>query len=288
MTLSRRQHLTLTALSLNPWVWSPAHAQPREPMQASSWRPGTELAGWWVSEKFDGMRGLWDGNQLWSRSGKPIHAPAWFTQGWPQVPLDGELWAGRGRFEFTVGTVRQARALDADWRQLQYQVFDLPAHGASFAERHPALAALLQQSAVPWLQAVVQSKVFSPAELQQGLAAVLAQGGEGLMLHHETAQYEAGRSPGLRKLKLQDDAEARVVAHIPGGGQFQGQLGALLVEMPAQPPHGVRRFKLGSGLSKREREAPPPIGAVVSFRYRGLTASGLPRFATYWRLRPEE
>ena len=48
--------------------------------------------GWLMTEKFDGMRLLWDGSQFYSRHGKKIQVPLSITQQMPSVPLDGELW----------------------------------------------------------------------------------------------------------------------------------------------------------------------------------------------------
>ena len=79
------------------------------------------------------------------------------------------------------------------------------------------------------------------------------------------------------------DDEARVVAHVPGKGRLEGKLGALQVEMP-----GGQRFALGAGLSDADRLAPPPVGSLVTYRYRGLTPSGLPRFASFVRQRADE
>src|SRR5690606_4307703 len=70
-----------------------------------------------VSEKLDGVRGRWDGHRLWTRGGLPVAAPAWFTAGWPPVPMDGELWIGRGQFEAASAIVRGAPGNDAEWRR---------------------------------------------------------------------------------------------------------------------------------------------------------------------------
>lgn len=288
MNCSRRIHLQSSILGLLAAALPAARAQPRPLMQALPWRPVDDLQDWWVSEKFDGMRGFWDGRALWSRSGKPIAAPPWFTAGWPALALDGELWAGRGRFETTVSTVRRRQPQDEAWREIRYMVFDLPDDSQPFAQRHAALTSLLHQQGVQWLQPVVQERAHSMPALQQRLAQVVEGGGEGLMLHQGQAPYGSGRTPSLRKLKPEDDAEARVLAHLAGAGRLAGQLGALWVEMPADEQHGVRRFRLGSGLSDLQRRHPPPVGAWVSFRYQGLTEMGLPRFARYWRLRPDE
>src|SRR5215207_2926369 len=58
-------------------------------MLAKVYHPGVALQDYWVSEKFDGVRGYWDGAKLLTRGGERIAAPAWFTAGWPKTPMDG-------------------------------------------------------------------------------------------------------------------------------------------------------------------------------------------------------
>jgi DNA ligase 1 len=281
---TRRSVLLGMASACLPW-W--AHAAPTQPaplMLAKSWDNNLGLAGFWVSEKYDGVRGYWDGQRLLTRAGNPIAAPSWFTAGWPSTPLDGELWAGRGQFAQAVSTVRNQVPDDAAWRTLQYQVFDLPAHGAAFDQRIPALQAVVQQIRQPWVQAVAQATVSSAATLQTLLHDTVQAGGEGLVLHRGSAHYAAGRSDDLRKLKPLDDAEGLVVAHAAGHGKYAGQLGALWLELPPVAGQPARRFKLGTGFSDAQRRNPPPVGSWVSFHYRGETGTGLPRFASYWRM----
>jgi DNA ligase 1 len=259
----------------------PAQAQPAPVMLANVYHPGVALGEYWISEKMDGVRGYWDGARLWSRSGEPIAAPDWFTAGWPQQPLDGELWAGRGQFTHAVSTVRQQQPVDAAWRRMRFMVFDLPAHGGPFDARIPALQQLLA-TAPPWLAPVPQFRLGDDAALQRRLRDIVRQGGEGLMLHRGDALYRGVRSDDLLKLKTHDDAEARVLAQLPGHGKYEGVLGALLVETA-----DGRRFKLGSGFSDAERAAPPAVGSWVTYRYRGLNPSGIPRFASFMRIRPD-
>jgi len=100
------------------------------------------------------------------------------------------------------------------------------------------------------------------------------------MLHLAEAPYLTGRSDVLLKLKPLSDTEAVVVGHIPGKGKYQGMLGALRVEMP-----DGKQFVVGTGFTDAVRKNPPAVGAVVTYTYRGLTKNGLPRFASYLRVR---
>lgn len=251
-------------------------------MLANVYRPDLPLADYWVSEKMDGVRGYWDGRQLWTRGGEKISAPGWFTRNWPTVPLDGELWAGRGQFAKAVSTVRQQVPQEQAWRGMRFMVFDLPAHGGPFTERLAALNGLLSTLDSPYARPVVQSRVASHEALMKLLRTTVHGGGEGLMLHRGSSLYKAERNDDLLKLKPYEDADALVVAHVPGQGKYAGMLGALLVETPEG-----RRFRIGSGLSDPQRHHPPPVGSWISYRYRGLHDSGLPRFATFLRERPD-
>jgi len=241
-----------------------------------------EPGDYWISEKLDGIRAYWDGQRLITRNGNPIAAPAWFTAGWPAEPLDGELWLGRGTFGRLMGLLHRADPQDPEWRQLSYQVFDAPHLPGPFGTRLMALRHLLKAPASPYLRLLAQVRMTQRTALLALLAQVQRQGGEGLMLHRDSALYRAGRSEDLLKLKPYQDAEARVLAHLPGKGRFTGMLGALLVETE----QGVR-FRLGSGFSTAERRDPPPLGSRITFRYRGVSAHGVPRFASFLRMRDE-
>ena len=264
-------------------VLAPAlHAADSPPpvMLATSYEAGVDVQAYWVSEKLDGVRGRWDGRRLWTRGGHEIDAPAWFTAGWPRVPMDGELWMGRGRFDEVSGVVRARDADDTDWRRVKFMVFDLPAHGGPFQARVLHVRSLLGDADIAWLQPVRQFQVGDVAELDGRLDRIVDAGGEGLMLHHRDSIYRNGRSELLVKYKRHDDAEARVIAHLPGKGKYEGMVGSLLVERA----DGVR-FRLGSGLSDAQRAEPPPIGAWVTYRHDGFTSKGLPRFARFLRVR---
>ena len=249
---------------------------------ANVYRPGMRLADYWVSEKYDGVRGYWDGHTLRTRGGETVAASAWFTANWPNTPMDGELWAGRGRFSHAQSTVRQQQPDDAAWREMRFMVFDLPAHGGTFDQRLPALNQLVESLDQPWVQAVPQQRVASDAALQKLLLRTVRAGGEGLMLHRGASMYRAGRSDDLIKVKTHEDAEAKVVAHLPGQGRHAGRLGALVVEMPSG-----QRFRLGAGLTDAERDHPPPVGSWVTYRFRGTHDSGVPRFASFVRVRDD-
>ncbi|NCC23301.1 MAG: DNA ligase [Alphaproteobacteria bacterium] len=242
------------------------------------YRPGVDLDHYLVSEKLDGVRGYWNGRRLITRGGMPISAPAWFTSDFPAVALDGELWMGRGTFAFLSGTVRRSEPDEGAWRLVRYRVFDLPDHPGDFETRLSVLRGLLATSPSPFLDLVEQTRVADHDALMVALEQVVAAGGEGLMLHRRDSLYRIGRSADLLKVKPYLEADARVIAHLPGRGRHEGRLGALVVE----EADGTR-FRLGTGFSDVERDDPPPVGSVVNFKYHGRTVNGLPRFASFLR-----
>jgi DNA ligase-1 len=272
---------TCTAFSAWP---QPVEAKPRSeglalPL-AQEASDDVDPAGHLVSEKYDGARALWDGRSLRFRSGLPVTVPAWFTARLPAVALDGELWLGRGRFEALSGAVRRQQPDDAEWRQIRYMVFELPEAPGSFMQRAARLETLARAAAWPQLVAVAQDPVADRAALRARLKAVVDGGGEGLVLHRADAPYRTGRNSGLLKLKPLLDAEAVVVAHLPGRGKHTGRLGALRV----RTPDGTE-FQIGTGFSDAQRLQPPRIGALITYTYRGVTAGEVPRFASFLRVR---
>jgi DNA ligase-1 len=84
-----------------------ADAKAAPVLLAESWDGALDPAGWWMSEKLDGVRAYWDGKQLLSRLGNVLHAPDYFTKGLPAHPLDGELFLARKSFQKTVAIVRR-------------------------------------------------------------------------------------------------------------------------------------------------------------------------------------
>jgi len=270
-----------SSLALHPaWADTPPAAPAM--LLAEVYAANVDVSQYWVSEKFDGVRAQWDGRALRFRGGGTVPAPAWFTANFPTIPLDGELWIGRGQFDALSGTVRKIEPVDAEWRQVRYLVFELPGAVGDFSERVRQMREIVELAAAPWLQAVEQTRVAGRTELMQRLDAMVRAGGEGLMLHRADAPYLTGRSDALLKLKPWQDAEAVVVGHTPGTGKYQGMTGALDMEMP-----DGKRFRIGSGLTDALRRQPPPIGTRITYRYQHLTKNGVPRFPRYLRVRED-
>jgi DNA ligase-1 len=247
---------------------------------ANRYHDQIDITHYWVSEKFDGVRGYWDGTRMISRQGNIIHTPPWFVDALPETPLDGELWLGRGQFDRLSGIIRRHRINEEDWRLVKYLIFDLPASEEIFDLRIEQIKSIAIQVNRRHIQPVEQFKLDDHQALLETLDRVVKNKGEGLMLHRGASHYQNSRSDDLLKLKQSNDAEATVIEHTAGKGKYSGMLGSLLVET-----NDHRRFKIGTGFSDLERANPPPIGSLITYRYIGLTQKGIPRFASFLRIR---
>lgn len=253
---------------------------PPKILLAKTYHSNIKLENYWVSEKLDGVRAYWNGKQLVSRQGNIFLAPKWFTEVLSEVSLDGELWLGRGRFAELSGLVRRKSLNNESWKNIRFMVFDLPNSPQVFNERLKRLNKIIRHVNAKHIQLIKQYKIKTEKQLQTELELMVRQGAEGLMLHDANSYYKSGRHNDLLKLKKHEDAEAIVIKHLEGKGKYKGVLGAMLVEMVNK-----KRFKIGSGFSDKQRRSPPKIGDVITFKYYGLTKNGIPRFASFMRIR---
>jgi DNA ligase-1 len=252
-----------------------------ELMLPQSYDRSVDVSGWLMSEKYDGVRGFWDGQRMFSKNGKQFFPPPEFIRDLPPFPIEGELWGGRGTFEKTVSIVRRSYPHDG-WLELKFAIFDVPEESGGFVQRINRARLWLSQHPSSYAFVIDQIPVSDSTEVQRELERIEKLGGEGLIVRKPDGLYQAGRSMEILKVKQYEDTEAVVIGHLPGKGKNQGRLGALLAELP----NGVR-FKIGSGFSDVERQSPPPLGSVVTFKYYGLYESGIPKFPSYLRIRQD-
>lgn len=249
---------------------------------ASQFTDDVPVNDYLISEKYDGIRAIWTGKQLITRQGNSIHAPDWFVDPLPAVWLDGELWSTHNDFAFIMSTVRKNTPVDSEWQKIHYMVFDAPdqARQMPFEQRYERYTQIVNGIDASHVLPVKQFSVADNQALPSLLDTYVENGAEGLMLHRKTATFESGRTDNLLKLKPHMDAEAKVIAILNGAGKYDGMMGSILVEMPS----GIQ-FKIGSGFSDDERRNPPQPGDYVTYKYHGFTERGIPRFASFLRLR---
>jgi DNA ligase-1 len=274
----------------------PAPASPRRRSGASAAFPtggvmlakkhtGSDVRGWWMSEKFDGMRAYWTGSELFSRNGNKVYAPKWFTDALPDMALDGELMLGRGRFQETMSIVRKQTPVDKDWRKITFHVFDAPMERGGCEARWDAAKRAVR--GIGHVEMVEQVACKSPAHLKQVHDEIAALGGEGVMLREPGSPYEHRRSSRLLKVKMFDDNEARITGYEAGKGKHAGRLGAYEAVLTTGP-HKGKSFTVGTGMSDEERERPLRIGTIITVKHQGYSDSGHPRFPSFLRVRGRE
>jgi len=262
----------------------PLVAQMPGVLLAKKWSGKEDVTCYWMSEKLDGVRAIWDGERFWSRNWNPFNAPDWFRKLMPKgVVLDGELFAGRGRFGETISAVRKKVPNDAQWKQIQYLAFDLPTLDAPFEVRMKQLAKATKKGK-KHLQMVAQKLCVSEKQLGAFHRKISAAGGEGVMMRRAGSPYEGKRSSTLLKIKEFHDEEARVLGHEKGLGKNLGRLGAYQAELLSTGA----RFRVGTGLSDAHRDRPLPVGSIITVRYQELTPAGIPRFPTFVTARDYE
>ena len=238
--------------------------------------------GWWASEKYDGLRALWDGENFYSRNGKIFHAPQWFKDTLPNTPLDGELWGERSvaGFQKAVSAVRK-KVGGKEWENITYMVFDIPTSKEPFEK---VQAKLKRMDLGPYGEVAPQYKVKSKSDMLRHFDKAVRAGAEGIMLRKPGSKYSPTRSSSLLKVKPTDSSEAVVTGYQAGTGKHRGRMGAVHVYLLGDKS---KVFKIGTGFSDRERESPPPIGSIVEFKFNDKTARGIPRFPAFLRIRTD-
>lgn len=335
------------------------------------------IAGWMVSEKFDGTRAFWDGGVtrgmivedvpwaniekngryinriyatgMWSRYGNVIHAPGWLLDSLPNYPLDGELTAGRGRFQLTRSITSRLEPTE-EWRNIEYQIFDAPNYQMVFKDgtiNNPNFRKELR-GCIEWyenrvggiclpgpfhsfestykflshelvgnnnVQLAVQEQLpFTTQAAIERLHGiynnVLDEGGEGVIIRRHMSIWEPKRTAECLKFKPTKDDEAIVVGYVWGretnkGSKLLGMMGALVVdyggvifELSGFTDYERRVYSNEAGISVVEWgrrnagkridinlfECPEfPLGSRITFRYRELSDTGVPREAHYYR-----
>lgn len=239
---------------------------------------------WYISEKLDGVRCYWDGkSKLWSRLKHEFFAPDWFINALPLgIPLDGELTAGRGKFQQTVSCVKKHNPIESEWKCIQFCIFDILTQEAlqNVFEDRMKLMALLPESLIYYV--LKQQVCTGKEDVRKRLEEIIELKGEGLMLRKPKSLYEQKRSKTLLKVKRAYDAEGIVVGYEDGKGRNVGKIGALVVQLSNN-----KKVKLGSGLTDVDRADPPKIGSTVTYQYNELTDSGIPRFPRFLRVRQD-
>lgn len=248
-----------------------------------------DFDGYLMSEKLDGVRGIWDGKSLQTRQKNIINSPKFFTQNFPKFALDGELWISRAKFDEISALIRSNDVNSSLWKSVSYNIFDVPnacedfkLNPCTLEIRLRILKQYLEKNHNSYIKIIPQIPIKNSSHLEKFYNNIIQNKGEGVVIRKNLSPYEKGRSKEAMKLKPYDDAECEVVGYVEGRGKFKNQIGSLLCKMPND-----KVIKIGSGLKNKDRENPPKIGAIITYKFNGLTKNSLPRFPIFLRLRDE-
>ncbi|MGF1755360.1 DNA ligase [Vibrio makurazakiensis] len=253
---------------------------PEDLVLANRYEQGIDITQYWRSEKLDGIRAVWDGENLFTRNGNRIYAPRWFIEKLPELKVEGELWAGRGNFHLVQTTVLDKTPTDEAWKKIDFMLFDMPGAAGDYQKRYYNIIHWVNSINEPHIKYIEHTPIQSEQELFFELDNIDFDNGEGLMLRKVSSRYQAGRSNDLLKLKRHHDSEALVIGYKPGTGKYKGMMGSVLVRLESG-----EEFYIGSGFTDAKRLSPPEIGSTITFRYNGLTQNGIPKFARFVRER---
>ncbi len=253
--------------------------------------------GWYLSEKYDGYRALWDGKNFYSRGNHKFNVPEWFKAFMPpSIALDGELFLGRECFE-KCGIFRRKIPDSEEWIKLdvKYQVFDSPSYKGLFEERQDFIRKLVenrckklksykQKNIKCPLVYTKQIKVSTEEEVRNIFNKLVKEGAEGVMLRAPSSPYEPKRSSLLLKVKQLFDAECKIIGYKMGTGKYENMLGAFRCELLNNSDIHFDISGMDDSIRKNYKKT-HPIGTIVTFTYMGLSNKGVPRHPNYLRIR---
>jgi len=160
--------------------------------------------GWLASEKLNGCRSYWDGVQFWTRGGKVIKAPKWFTKSLPQMHLDGEIHAGRGvgfgnensAYKVAMTAVRRGGEWfnECDEEPIRFTAFDAPQVAGNWLDRLTAIPAGMR---------IEHVRIADIHHFVSYLTNLRKLGAEGAMFRNPTTYYETGCTENLLRWKFE-------------------------------------------------------------------------------------
>lgn len=243
-----------------------------------------------MSEKLDGVRGIWDGKNLKTRKGNIIRTPRYFIQNFPPFALDGELWIKRNSFDEISALVRSNDDKNILWKNVTYNVFDVPNACKEFnikctlENRLNILKQYLLKNKNQYIKIIPQIKIQNKKHLQEFYNELIKNKAEGIVIRKNDLEYENKRSKNALKYKPFEDSECEVIGYTQG--KYENQIASLLCKTIINNEEKI--IKISSGLMQKDRLNPPKIGSVITYKFSGYTKNNLPKFPSFLRVRYEK
>ena len=237
------------------------------------------ITNWYMSEKLDGIRAYWNGKEFISKNGNKIYAPIWFTKDFPPFELDGELWSKREDFE-NIQNIVLDEIPTTKWNELTYNIFEVPNTDGNFDKRLEKIKLWLEKNPNKFIKIIPQKICKNESDLDNYLKELIDKKAEGIILKNPNLDYFTGRNENILKVKKFYDEEGLVIGlNYSKEGKFKS--------LKLKLENGII-FNLGGGFSKMQKENPPKIGDIVTFKYYDLTKNDKPKFASFLRVRKKE
>jgi DNA ligase-1 len=223
---------------------------------------------WFVSEKYDGWRMIYQNGKFFTRQGNEISLDPKMYRDLqdidPDIILDGELWAGYSK-------VNEVASLGSE---LKFLIFDI-INDSPFSERLKTLKNLITPTKRIKLVEHFPVTFDNYPFVEDLLSEVSKRDGEGLVLRPANQLYQSGARPSdFLKLKKMDTTEVEVVGYYttPSKKVSEGPdyISSLVCD------YNGSEFKL----NWRSFIA-PKIGTIITIKFSQFTVNGLPKFPIY-------
>lgn len=236
------------------------------------------IAGWYMSEKLDGIRAYWNTKELLTKNGKKIYTPRGFTDNFPAFELDGELWTKRDNFE-NIQSIVLDKVPSKNWEQITYNIFEAPNSKGNFQQRLKKVNDWFAKNKNQSVKIINQIICKDKNHLNSFLEEIVILKGEGVIIKNQNLSYINKRSKNSLKVKKFYDMEG-VVTRITYNNEVMKSL-VLKLE------NGTT-FNLGGGFTQQQRKHHPNVGDMITFKYYNFTKYGKPKFASFLRVRKAE
>lgn len=242
----------------------------------------------YVQPKLDGIRCIVRKDGMWSRNGKAIiSAPHiydtlshLFNEN-PNLVIDGELYIHSNQNDFNTicSLVKKTKPTEHDLaesaRLIEYWIYDVPSHKATFDHRKVSLH---QFKHFDKIKVVTTSRVNNEDELKEQYGMFMSEGYEGLMVRTVDGKYENKRSKNLLKYKTFHDNEYIILDVYEGKGRLANKVGQMLFKNEDgkefySTVNGTEEYLTELWLQKDQL-----IGKLATIKYFELTIEGIPRF----------
>ena len=260
-----------------------------------------ELEGnWYCSHKHDGVRAIWNGSKLLTRSKREFnYVPEWFKRLLPKdKPLEGELLVPSKPFNYFSGITVNKKD-DDRWNEIVFLIFDIPLGGIIFNDRIKLIEQCVNNIKSVHIRMVnfelIKDITNNMNIIHDKFNKIVSKGGEGIMLIKDDNLYQAKRVKTILKYKKEIEDEAVVIGYLEGTGKYKGFLGKLKCKFLDSD----KTFNVGGGFLDIQRNSYifidnkvikiisnneidiPIIGDIITYKCMELTCTGLPRMPIF-------